>query len=329
MSILSPTTVAARLARVRANLHAITVDALVITHLPNVRYLTGFSGTAGAIVLTGSRCLLLVDFRYVTAAEEVAAGLPADLLTVEVAKRSYDEAIVTVLKREAVVRAGVEAAWLSVSRFNALGSALAAGPPFPLQSDHRAPAVIPTERLVERVRIVKDQEEIATFREAGRRLSAIARRLPSFVSAGRRERDVAFELEVAMRDAGFSRPAFDTIVASGPNSALPHARPTDRRLEPGEPTVLDFGGVYDGYCVDLTRTVQLGTARDGMRRLYDAVEQAHSAALAAVPVEGGAGRTACSRRSRPSKASRFKKRTRRWRRSATRTTSASTRIWRA
>ena len=127
-----------------------------------------------------------------------------------------------------------------------------------MQSDHRAPAVIPTERLVERVRIVKDQEEIATFREAGRRLSAIARRLPSFVPAGRRERDVAFELEVAMRDAGFSRPAFDTIVASGPNSALPHARPTDRRLEPGEPTVLDFGGVYDGYCVDLTERSSLG-----------------------------------------------------------------------
>jgi len=261
---------------------AITLDALVVTHLPNVRYLTGFSGTAGAIVLTAARCLLLVDFRYVTAANEVIAGLPAELITVEVARRSYDEAIVTVLRRESALRAGIEAAWLSVSRFNALGSALAAEAPFPLQSEQRVPVVVPTERLIERVRIVKDEGEIATFREAGRRLSAIARRLPSFVLAGKRECDVAFELDVAMRDAGFSRPAFDTIVASGPNSALPHARPTDRRLEAGDPTVLDFGGVYDGYCVDLTRTVQLGQAREDVRRLYDAVEQAHAAALAAV-----------------------------------------------
>ena len=85
-----------------------------------------------------------------------------------------------------------------------------------------------------------------------------------------------------MHDAGFSRPAFDTIVASGPNSALPHARPTDRSLEAGEPTVLDFGGVYDGYCVDLTRTVQLGAAGEDLRRLYDAVELAQAAAIAAV-----------------------------------------------
>jgi len=85
-----------------------------------------------------------------------------------------------------------------------------------------------------------------------------------------------------MREAGFSRPAFETIVASGPNSVLPHARPTSRAIQAGDPTVLDFGGVYDGYCVDLTRTVQLGAVPGPLAKLYAAVAEAQQAALAAV-----------------------------------------------
>jgi Xaa-Pro aminopeptidase len=85
-----------------------------------------------------------------------------------------------------------------------------------------------------------------------------------------------------MREAGFSRPAFETIVASGPNSVLPHARPTNRTIQVGDPTVLDFGGVYDGYCVDLTRTVQLGSATGALQQLYGAVAEAQDAAIAAV-----------------------------------------------
>jgi Xaa-Pro aminopeptidase len=102
------------------------------------------------------------------------------------------------------------------------------------------------------------------------------------VRAGRTERRIAADIESAMREAGFSRPAFETIVASGPNSVLPHARPTDRAVEEGDPTVLDFGGVYDGYCVDLTRTVQLGAPSAALRGLYAAVAEAQLAAIAAV-----------------------------------------------
>ena len=270
MSTPSRAAVAARLARVRANADAMSLDALVVTHLPNVCYLTGFSGTAGAVVLTRSRCLLVVDFRYVSAARAIATRLP-DLVSVEMSERSYDEALMGILRREESDRVGIEAAWLPVNRFNALAAGL-----------DGSSVLVATERLVERVRMVKDEAEIKTIREAARRLSSIAQRLPAFIAPGRRERDVAFAIEVAMHEAGFSRPAFDTIVASGPNSALPHARPTDRSLEVGEPTVLDFGGVYDGYCVDLTRTVQLGPAGEDLRRLYDAVELAQAAAIGAV-----------------------------------------------
>ena len=274
-------TVRARLARVRANARAAGVDALVVTHLPNLQYLTGFTGSSGVALVLPRACLLIVDFRYVTAATELISGLDG-LVTLETFERSYDEALVDVLRRERAARIGIEAAYLPVSRFNAISSGLASRSALPIDVSTTSPALVPTERLVEQTRVIKDDIEIAALREGGRRLGAIARRVADFVREGRTERAVAADIEAAMRGAGFSRPAFETIVASGPNSALPHARPTTREIRPGDPTVLDFGGVYDGYCVDLTRTVQLGATSTALARLYGAVAEAQQAAIAAV-----------------------------------------------
>jgi Xaa-Pro aminopeptidase len=274
-------TVRARLAEVRANASAAQLDALVVTHLPNLTYLTGFSGSAGAALVLKRACRLIVDFRYVTAANDLAAALDG-LVTVETFDRSYDEGIVALLRREGCVRIGIEAAYLPVSRFNAIASGLAARAPLPVEERTQTPALVPTERLVERARMIKDGGELETLREAGRRLSGVALQVPHFVQEGRTERAIAAEIDQAIRAAGFSRTAFETIVASGPNSALPHARPTDRAVGAGEPTVLDFGGVYDGYCVDLTRTVHLGLVSDRQAKLYAAVREAQDAAIRAV-----------------------------------------------
>jgi Xaa-Pro aminopeptidase len=278
---LAPETVAARLARVRSAARTAGVDALVVTHLPNVQYLTGFSGSAGVALVLPRTCLLVVDFRYVTAVTALTSRLNG-LVTLSTFDRSYDEAVVDLLRREGSVRIGIEAAYLPVSRFNAISGGLAAWTHVPFKTQAAGPALLPTERLVERVRMIKDEAEIATLRDAGRRLGAIARQVPGFVREGRTEQSVAADIDSAMREAGFSRPAFETIVASGPNSALPHARPTDRAIRAGDPTVLDFGGVYDGYCVDLTRTVQLGAAPGALQQLYAAVAEAQRAAIAAV-----------------------------------------------
>lgn len=274
-------TVAGRLARVREHTRAAHLDALVVTHLPNLQDLTGFSGSAGAAIVMARACILAVDFRYVSAANNLAGALDG-LVTVETFERSYDEALVEILRRDGSLRIGIEAAYLSVSRFNAISCGLAARSALPLESSDAPPALVPTERLVERARIIKDRVEIATLREAGRRLGEIARHADRFVVEGMTERAVAADIEAAMRAAGFSRPAFETIVASGPNSVLPHARPTDRPICMGDPTVLDFGGVYDGYCVDLTRTVQLGAPSAALGRLYAAVSEAQNAAIEAV-----------------------------------------------
>jgi Xaa-Pro aminopeptidase len=278
---LDRASVQSRLDRVRGYMRAAPLDALVVTHLTNVQYLTGFSGTAGALVLLPGACLLVVDFRYVTAARAVTEPLDG-LVAVSTFDTSYDEALIQILLREGSARVAIEGAYLPVGRFNALASGLAAQSPLPVAPAESAPILVPSERMVERARIIKDAAEVATLREAGRRLARVAREVPALVEEGRTEQAIAEDIERALRTAGFSRPAFETIVASGPNGALPHARPTMRPIQKGEATVLDFGGVYDGYCVDLTRTVQLGPVSAAIQHLCAAVAEAQNAAIRAV-----------------------------------------------
>jgi Xaa-Pro aminopeptidase len=273
-----------RIDRVRQRMQASAVDALVVSHLPNIRYLTGFVGTAGLAVVTPAHCVLVVDFRYQIVARNLVAASPAlaSVLTVVVAAGSYDETLADVLRTNGSRRIGIEASSMAVSRFNRLSAALAGSAPTPLRGPDGCPALVPTERLVESERVVKDDVEIATLTEAGRRLGGAVAEATSLARAGRSEIEVASDLDALLRRVGFERPAFETIVASGPNSALPHARPGPRVLHEGDAVVLDFGGVYDGYCVDLTRTVEIGEAGDDFRRLFAAVTAAHRAAIAAV-----------------------------------------------
>ena len=271
-----------RLSRLRADLRAAGLDAFVVTHLPNLRYLTGFAGTAGAAVVTVARCVLIVDFRYATTGRELLAEHGNAAVELEVTAHGLDEAVAAALQRLEGTRIGIEAASLTVSRFNRLSAALASRAGDPPVSTGGKPVLVPSERLIESRRMVKDAGEIATMREAARRLSGVAREVPGLAREGRSELAVAADIDAALRSAGFERPAFDTIVASGPNSARPHARPGPRALQRGDGVVLDFGGVYDGYCVDLTRTLHLGAPAAALRRLADAVKDAHAAAIAAV-----------------------------------------------
>jgi Xaa-Pro aminopeptidase len=274
---------AARLAAVRGVLAEHRLDALVITHAPNLRYLTGFAGSAGALVVLATGVVLIVDFRYLTSARALVRSHP-ELASVQIAlaEGTFEDAIVGVLKEAGAARSGIESVWMSVSRFNKLSAALAAAAPTPLHTWAPCPVLVPLERAVESVRAIKDDSEIFVLREAGRRLSTAAAELRDFLREGRTEAEVAADIDAAVRRAGFERAAFETIVASGPNSALPHARPGARRLQAGDGVVLDFGGVYDGYCVDLTRTVQLAPRSSSFRRLFAAVLEAHDAAIRAV-----------------------------------------------
>jgi Xaa-Pro aminopeptidase len=271
-----------RLSRLRADLSAAGLDAFVVTHLPNIRYLTGFAGTAGAVVVTPARCVLIVDFRYATAGRDLLAAHGSAAVELEVTPHGLDEAAAAAVRRLEGTRIGIEAGSLTVSRFNGLSTLLSSGIDSSRPPTAGRPVLVPSERLIEARRMVKDEGEIATMREAGSRLSGVARGLRGLAREGRPESAVAADIDAALRAAGFERPAFDTIVASGPNSARPHARPGPRALQRGDGVVLDFGGVYDGYCVDLTRTLHLGAPVAALRRMADAVREAHAAAIAAV-----------------------------------------------
>jgi Xaa-Pro aminopeptidase len=268
----------ARHARVRAAIGREGLDALIVFHLPNIRYLTGFSGSAAVAILSLDEVVLITDGRYVTEVEtRVAPGCPG-LKLVKV-DPTYDATLSAFLRGGDASRFGFESAYLTVKRFEALNAALRDTP------SRRAAALVPAERLVEASRIRKDAGELETLRHAGALISEVAREVLGGVRAGQREWEVAADIDDRIRRGGFERPAFDTIVASGPNGAFPHARPGERRIEPGDLVVLDFGGVYDGYCVDITRTVSVGTPGTEARRVYDAVAAAQMAAVQAVRPE--------------------------------------------
>ena len=272
---------------VRASLTEQNLDALVVTSLPNILYLTTFTGSSAIVILTADRLELLTDFRYLTAVRELQReGAELELTIVD---GSYDAMLVQRLaamspgpggppqrgrEGDPGARVGIEGAHLTVSRHLWVTTSLAQAA--------RGVTLVPTEGIVERARVRKDDDEIATLREAARRLSTVAAAVLTDVRAGMMERELALAIDWRIRQGGFSRTAFDTIVASGPNAALPHAHPGERRLTEGDLVVLDFGGVYASYCVDLTRTVSIGKATALAREVYGAVLEAHDRAIASV-----------------------------------------------
>jgi Xaa-Pro aminopeptidase len=265
---------AGRIARLRQELAGATLDALVVTSLPNVAYLSGFFASAAALVVTTDRLALIGDGRY---AETLAARARACAFVESIVIPpgvSYEDALVDVLSPFQGLRVGFEAAYLTVSRHRYLSERLT----------HRGwkAALVESVGLVERLRVRKDPWEIARLRDGAERLSAVTKCILPRIFAGRTEAEVAAELDSRLRSAGFERPAFDTIVASGPHSALPHARATARRIEEGDLVVVDVGGVLDGYCTDMTRTVTVGRAGERERRVIAQVAEAQAAAFAAV-----------------------------------------------
>ncbi len=238
----------------------------LISSATNIAYLTGFHGSAGLLLQSGDAEFLILDGRYTLGAVEAQVRGDVAPVSIEPVETTYDAALAGLIGRLGAGRITFEPEHVSVS---VLG---------------RWQALVPGEwhgpgDLVEPLRLIKDASEIAIFRRAGVALVGVAARLTEWVRAGRTEREVAADIVRGLDDAGFSRPAFDTIVASGPNSALPHARPGDRRLSGGDLVVLDFGGVLDGYCVDLTRMAAVGRLGDEAVGLFRAVRSAQQAAL--------------------------------------------------
>jgi Xaa-Pro aminopeptidase len=262
-----------RLGRLRAGFDAIDADALLVTTRANVRYLTGFSGSAGTLFVDRTSALLVTDGRYRTQAAEqlAAAGVDGAVELSVGGVHGQREALGAGMRARHVRRLGLEADHVSWSASRRWAEDLA-----PVE-------VVVTSGVVETLRQVKDPGEQARMARAAAIADAALGEVVGMLGDGATESAVALALDTAMRRLGAEDRAFDTIVASGPNSAKPHARPTGRQIVPGDCVVVDFGAVYDGYRSDMTRTFSVGGApRGDLARVFDVVGAAQAAGVRAV-----------------------------------------------
>ena len=266
----------ARVRRLRECLQSASLDALLVTSLPNLSYLTGLFASAGAVLVGRDAVRLIVDGRYTEAGQARAQALPGLEVEVVPPTGSFEESTADQFRQQAALRVGFEASVMTVRAHVDLQRRLATACPLT--------ELVATYGLVEALRAVKDTWELGRLRDAAARLSDTAKCIMPKALAGMSELDVAGVIESELRRVGFERPAFDTIVAAGPNSARPHHRASDRKIEPGDLVVLDFGGVLDGYSVDLTRTVPIGLVDGRRRRLLEQVAEAQAAAFSAITV---------------------------------------------
>jgi Xaa-Pro aminopeptidase len=254
---------AARADRVQAQLRERGLDALIVTHLVNVRWLTGFAGTNGvAVVGADGRRTFLTDFRYVERAEAEVDGFD---------RRRGGRDLLADAAEELSGRVGFEDHHLPVHTWERLTTTVGEGV-----------ELVGAGRLLEDLRAVKEAAELDAMRAAARLADEVARKvvLESGL-AGRTEREVARTIEHELRERG-AEPSFPPIVAAAEHGALPHAEPRDVEISQDTLVVVDWGALVDGYCSDCTRTFATGDVAGGAREIYELVERAQAEALAAV-----------------------------------------------
>ena len=262
--------VAGRAAAVREALAGAGCDALVVTNLTNVRYLTGFSGSAALLLVTGDRMLFVTDGRYrdQSASELAAAGVDAEIAVGRTTEAQRD---IVSAAAGSIARIGLEAEHVTWAQKKRLAKEW-----FP------AAKVVATGRLVEARRERKDAGEVARIEAACAMADAALAAVRHRLGEGPTETEVALELEWQMRRLGADGPSFETIVASGPNGSKPHHRAGDRRVAEGDLVVLDFGALVDGYHSDMTRTVMVGEPSATQARMLEVVRASQTAGVRAV-----------------------------------------------
>ena len=242
------------------------MDCLLVSSAANSYYLTGFTGESGLVLVAARGTILLTDARFTVQAHEEAPGI-----RVELAKKELYAAAGELLSRRGFLRVGYDQGQTTVAQLRALRKAGGA-----------KCREIAAGGVVEGFRTRKDAQELTLMRRAALLAGEVFTAVVPLLKPGVREDEIAAEISYQMRKRGASGESFPSIVASGARSALPHARPTRKRLRKNELVVLDLGAILGHYCSDLTRTVHIGTASRRVRRWYRAVAEAQQAAIEAV-----------------------------------------------
>ncbi|WP_206812745.1 aminopeptidase P family protein [Paradesulfitobacterium ferrireducens] len=252
-----------RLTKLRTKMTSEKFDAFLCMRPENRRYLSGFTGSAGMLLITQDQAFLLTDFRYL---EQAAAQAP-EFQVVKIGNEPF--------KTLAELDQGIEVLGFEGDfvTFEEYGK---------LEQNFARTRLVSRPELVNHLRSVKEPSEIELIREAVRIADDAFSEILQFISVGQTEAEIALHLEFSMRQAGASGPSFDFIAASGWRSAMPHGVASSKKVQQGEFLTLDYGAIYQGYCSDITRTVCLGEPDEKQRALYDTVLAANRAGIAAV-----------------------------------------------
>lgn len=256
---------AARLARLREAMAAADLPALAITNIDNLRYLSGFTGSAGLGLITHQQAWFLADPRYITQATRECSHFQ-----VVPCNNGFVEALAPMVKDSGLRVLGFEKRHITFAGYEELRDAM---------TEVRLRPVVD---LVEDLRLVKDDAEIQAIRAACQIADATFSYALTVIRPGMSERELALEIDWHMRKLGATKEGFDSIVAAGPNSAMPHAHPSDRPLAAGDFLVMDFGALVNGYNSDITRTVCVGKADERHREVYEVVRQAQEIGVEAL-----------------------------------------------
>lgn len=246
-----------RLTKLREILTNEGLDAILITQPENRRYLSGFTGSTGVLLISQEQAVLATDFRYY---EQVEKQAP-DFRLAKVTAR-FETLLPELIQQVGAKTVGFESTHLTVDQHQQW------------QEVAEGFELLPTRELVERIRAVKDEGELGKIKKAIALSDEALAHIAGFIEPGMTEKEVAWELEVFMRTRGAEKLAFDTIVGSGPNGAMPHATVSERVIQAGEPIVIDMGAMVDGYNSDLTRTICAGRADDKFKEIHAIVLEA-------------------------------------------------------
>ncbi len=242
------------------------IDAILISQPENLYYLSGCEGLEGHLLITADQAVIVTDFRYVEQAQRQSPEYALFRISGKMA-----EWLPALFKDHHIKSLGFESGFATVAFFEQLNTNLKTLP--------SGPILVPVNGLVENLRAVKDEEEIGAIEKAAHLTDAVLAHIAKFLAPGLTELQVAWEIEKYLREHGSQSLPFELIVAAGPNSALPHARPSDRPIKAGEPILVDLGARCNFYGSDLSRTFCLGQPNDTFKKIYDIVLKAQMMAI--------------------------------------------------
>lgn len=259
-------TTSTRIEALRNRFDSVGVDGILISAPENRRYLSGFTGSSGFLILTGDEAILATDFRYVEQAGQQAPDFHVQRVD------SRISGLGELIARTHLGRLGIESDHMSVEDHRMLSESISSS------NSTTSPELIETSGIVDDLRSVKEPEELMFIERAVEIADTALANVAATIEPGMAESHIAWEIEKAMRELGAEAVAFDTIVGAGANGALPHHRADDTVVKLGDSIVIDMGATYNGYCSDLTRTIVIGDPEDGLARVYDTVLGAQTAA---------------------------------------------------